>query len=448
MPARGSGQRSSPRLDACDIPPERSGAGADLPAAAGHDAVPRGCRCTWIDSQSGHGPFHRAGGRGLENTRTNRDHRRGCDDKRTCGLRTAAPGEADACLVRPGDPVTRVPVRDPDRKNRRSRPEEGADPDGGGHDPHETDQNWFKHAIANFLTGRYLPLLESAADAAQDDRVRFVMPTVNVAPDGTVVLNVTTALAQKPQDALDSQFDIPASPVGREEPTHPRNGLIPAREVYRQLRPHMVAEAAAAAPVIDAILADWPFVPRFFPIQFTRTCEPIANCSVFFPRQTVNLRTPPAVVQQEQLPAHGIVYVRQEPPPIGQPLPDPPLVEMWAIRRDNEMADRQRRRAFWRQPATTAPLPISLTGLAVPHVSVRLPMKEAMFSDTTRPAPKGMACTYLSLRRTVRALIDNRIAGEQLRLRRQRHGNDNARPAADRIRRHASDGIGRRRQCA
>ena len=174
----------------------------------------------------------------------------------------------------------------------------------------------------------------------------------------------------------------------------------------------MVAEAAAAAPVIDAILADWPFVPRFFPIQFTRTCEPIANCSVFFPRQTVNLRTPPAVVQQEQLPAHGIVYVRQEPPPIGQPLPDPPLVEMWLS--GGTMKWLMGGGTSWRQPATTAPLPISLTGLAVPHVSVRLPMKEAMFSDTTRPAPKGMACTYLSLRRTVRALIDNRIAGGRL----------------------------------
>lgn len=275
-----------------------------------------------------------------------------------------------------------------------------------------TAANWSKHAIAAFLAGQYGSVLESAADAAQDDRVRFVMPTVVVGPAGDVELTITAARAQKPQDAPDETFDdpVPMPPVGRTDPTHPRNGLIPAREIYRQMRPHMVADLAAL-PLMDAMLAVWPDAPRFLPIRFTRTSEVIPNCSAFFPRQSVNIRTAPAVVRQERLPAHGVVYVRQSPPPVGQPAPPAPLVEVWLT---GTMKWLLGGGTSWRDPGRTTPVPIDLAAVAEPHVSVRLPMSEAMFSDTGRPAPEGLACTYLSLRRTVRALIDNRIAGGRL----------------------------------
>src|SRR5262249_27022352 len=142
-------------------------------------------------------------------------------------------------------------------------------------------------------------------------------------------LLVIAAAGQDPQDAPDALFDTPRPAVSRDEPTHPRNGLIPAREVYRRLRPEMVADPAAV-PLMDAMLADWPNAPRFLPIQLTRTWEPIPNCSVFFPRHTVHIRPgPAAVVRDQQLPAHGVVYVRQEPPAPMQPPPDRPLVEVW-----------------------------------------------------------------------------------------------------------------------
>ena len=194
--------------------------------------------------------------------------------------------------------------------------EEGADPSATGRTIRTTDQNWFKHAIANFLGGRYLPALESAANAAQDDRVRFIMPTVDIAPDGTVVLNVTTALAQKPQDALDTKFNEQDLLPGPREPLHPRNGLIPSREVHRRLRPHMVPDATAV-PLMDAILAEWPAAPRFFPIRFTRTCEPVANCSVFFPKQ--NGQHPHGAGSDGSGTASGSRHRlrAQEPPPIG-----------------------------------------------------------------------------------------------------------------------------------
>jgi hypothetical protein len=275
-----------------------------------------------------------------------------------------------------------------------------------------TAANWSQHAIAAFLSGQYAPVLESAADAAQDDRVRFVMPTVVVGPAGDAELTITVARAQKPQDAPDETFDdpVPIPPIGRTDPTHPRNGLIPAREVYRHMRPHMVADVAAVA-LMDAMLAVWPDAPRFFPIRFTRTWELIPNCSAFFPRHTVNVRTAPAVVRQERLPAHGVVYVRQAPAPAGQPAPAAPLVEVWLT---GTMKWLLGGGTSWRDPGRTAQVPIDLAAVAEPHISVRLPMSDAMLSDTSRPDPGGMACTYLSLRRTVRALIDNRIAGGRL----------------------------------
>lgn len=283
-------------------------------------------------------------------------------------------------------------------------------PASGGRTIRTTHADWRKYAIAEFLAGRYAPIVVTANDAAQDDRVRFVMPTVEVPADGNVELAITTALAQKPQDAPDTAFEDPAPPVGREEPLHPRNGLIPAREVYRRLRPHMVAEPAAV-PLMDALLVDWPIGPLFFPIRFTRTAEPTDNCSAHFPRQTVSIRSGPTLLHEERLPAHGVVFLRQAPPAVGQPVPAPPSVQ---ISLTGTMKWLLGGGTSWRLPGQTVAVPIDLAAVAPQHVSVRLPMTQAIFSDRSRPAPGGNRCTYLSLRRTVRTLVDNRIAGGRL----------------------------------
>jgi hypothetical protein len=273
-----------------------------------------------------------------------------------------------------------------------------------------THADWRKYAIAGFLAGRYTPVLATSDDATQDDRVRFVMPTVEIPPDGNIELVITMALAKKPQDAFDTAFDNPAPPVGREEPLHPRNGLIPAREVYRRLRPHMVADPAAEA-LMDVVLANWPNAPLFFPIRFTRTAEAIDNCSAYFPLQIVSIRSGPTLLHEETLPAHGIIFLRQAPPPVGQPAPPPPSVQ---ISLTGTMKWLLGGGTSWRLPGETVAVPIDLAAVAPQHVSVRLPMTQAMFSDRSRPAPGGVRCTYLSMRRAVRALVDNRIAGGRL----------------------------------
>ena len=66
------------------------------------------------------------------------------------------------------------------------------------------------------------------------------------------------------------------------EPTLPGNGALPAREVYREMRSHMI-DAAPGKTVPDLVLASFPDAARYFPVQFTRTWERIDNTSVRFP---------------------------------------------------------------------------------------------------------------------------------------------------------------------
>jgi hypothetical protein len=268
--------------------------------------------------------------------------------------------------------------------------------------------NWAKHAVAEFLAGRYHPILHLGNDANQDDVIRFVMPSVEVPDSGEIELFITTALAQKPQDGPDRDFDDPANPVSRDEPLHPRNGLIPAREVYRQLRVSMVDDAPSE-PLRNAILADWPNQPRFFAIQFTRTWERNSNCSAHFTRHTAHVQQGANTLMEQRLPAHGVLFLRQEP---SNPLPAPPNTQVSLV--GGDMTWLLGGGTSWRDQGQTVPIGIDLGAVAQPHISVRLPMTKAMVSDITRPAPEGPRCTYLSFRRFVRALVDNRIAGGRL----------------------------------
>lgn len=268
--------------------------------------------------------------------------------------------------------------------------------------------DWAKHAIAEFLAGRYTPVLKVSATAAEDDAILFVMPTVEVPVGGDIDLFITTALAKKPQDGPDADFDDPANPISRDEPLHPRNGLIPAREVYRQLRGNLVAEPASES-LRNAILADWPNAPRFFAIQFTRTWERMPNCSAHFTRHTARVQQGANTLLEQRLPAHGVIFLRQLP---ANPEPTPPNIQVSLA--GGDMTWLLGGGTSWRERGQTAPVGIDLAAVIHPHIAVRLRMTKAMFSDATRPRPGGNRCTYLSLRRTVRAMVDNRIAGGRL----------------------------------
>jgi len=160
----------------------------------------------------------------------------------------------------------------------------------------------------------------------------------------------------------------------------------------------------------DTILAPWPAAPRFFRITFTRTWEDVPNCSVHFPRHTVNIRQGGNIIHEQSLPAHGVVYLRQAG---ANPPPAAPAIEVSLT--GGDMTWLLGGGTSWREKGQTNPIPIDLAVTPQAHLSLRLPMSRALFADTTRTEGQAMSCTYHSLRRSaIRALIDNRIAGGRL----------------------------------
>ncbi|MBA3360002.1 MAG: hypothetical protein H0T94_00785 [Acidimicrobiia bacterium] len=270
----------------------------------------------------------------------------------------------------------------------------------------KTDAQWSKHAISHFLHGRFKPLLRLGAAAADDDVVRFPMARV-VVSTGTANLTVTVARTQKAQDAKDGLFDRSSGTTPRTDPSHRSHGVIPARHVYRTLREKLLGAASGTA-VPDAILADWPTAPRYFPIRVSRTWKPIDNFSVHLPANTIRVTSGAAKLAEQRLPAHGVFFLMQQP---AVSPPSAPVINVTingGLRFiDGAMAD------VWRVPAGTAALTYNLA-TATPHVIVRRLMVDEMLADAARPTNDEAACTYFSLRRTMRALIDNRICGGRL----------------------------------
>jgi hypothetical protein len=204
--------------------------------------------------------------------------------------------------------------------------------------------------------------------------------------------------------------------------------VIPARHVYRSLRAAMM-DAAEFLPIPNAVLADWPQAPRYFPLRFTRTWQPIENCSVHFPTQSVHVQDEMGRLIHQRLPAHGVFYLDQEP---ASPEPAPPDVVVSVARRPDLPAGEEMRYLDgatpptppggppppprWRVKGDVNPLAYDFASVTTPHIIVRRRMSKEMFVES-RPRPEGDRCTYLSLRRCVRALINNRIAGGRLNFR-------------------------------
>lgn len=271
----------------------------------------------------------------------------------------------------------------------------------------KNDAQWSKHAISHFLHGRFKPLLRLGTDAPDDDVVKFPMPRV-VVNAGKVNLTVSVARTQKPQDAKDAAaFDAGSGTTPRTDPSHHSHGAIPARHVYRTMRAKLIGAATGTA-VPGAILADWPTAPRYFPIRVTRTWKPIENFSVHLPTNTIRVTSGGATLADQRLPAHGMFFLVQQP---ASPQPSAPTVDV-AINGGLKFLDGATADA-WRVRAGTTALTYNLA-TATPHVIVRRTMNQEMFADKSRPENDENACTYFSLRRTMRALIDIRICGGRL----------------------------------
>ncbi len=277
-----------------------------------------------------------------------------------------------------------------------------------------TSPEFPKHAVAGFLRGRYRPKLSLGALATDDDVAKLAMPTVVMTALGDVELTVAFALHARPTDGTSAALDKQAvTNATREHPAHPSNGRIPARHVYRSVKQNLIGAQAGNALVTALFAAS----PRFASVQFTRSWKTtlndgtkIADFSLHFPSTEVEVTdSAPAGTKLAELtlPAHGFLFV---PITDGSPasggkvtLRQTDLTWMAGAQPD-----------VWKEKGGTQAVAVNLAANAAPsHVVVRLPMTKAMLIEST-PQPGGNRCTYMSLRRSVRALVDNRLAGGRL----------------------------------
>ncbi|MBK7820667.1 MAG: hypothetical protein IPJ61_06230 [Tessaracoccus sp.] len=268
---------------------------------------------------------------------------------------------------------------------------------------------WPRHAVSRFLQGSHAPVLRLGTVAADDDVIAHPMPTVVMAPGGDVSLRIVVARAQSPQDGPDSALDALAPGIAAADPRHPRNAPLPAREVYRTLRPHMI-DAAVGSAVPDACLASWPAARRYFPFRVTRTWQDVPNFSVLFPPRSAVVDISTAPTMTLGLPAHGVVFVPQDPgsgtPPATPSLSLTGFTPLPTTFLDGATPD------AWRVKSRTTPVVLSTAKPT--HVILRRPLREEILADPVFPAPEGARCTYMSLRRATRAFVDHRVTGGRL----------------------------------
>jgi hypothetical protein len=285
-----------------------------------------------------------------------------------------------------------------------------------------TDPDWAKRAVFAFLRGEWGPLLDASdANPAKHDVAKHPLPTVKTVA-GNVALTVTAAARAAPQDAPDQAFDELGMGSDDSLPRHPRNGAIPARAVYRALRPQLLDAPPgnqASPSVADRVLADWPAERRYFTIRFTRTWLPKPNCSVHFPDCTARvLDTADNPLAAQRLPAHGVVFLEQPPAATPPPAPKVKLALDGALKvLKGEQA------AAWRHKAAFGVLEYDLAQVPSPHVIARRPFADELLTERAW-TPGGPKCTYMTLRRFTRAMVDHRITGGRLNQERERTSAD------------------------
>jgi hypothetical protein len=129
---------------------------------------------------------------------------------------------------------------------------------------------------------------------------------------------------------------------------------------------------------------------------------------------------------RQRLPAHGVVFLSLTPAQRAQGTSFSLSLQNPGGQLDHELrwldgasrvlpAGDEPAPDNWRLPAGTVPVAWELDPAANPsrHLVLRRRMRVEMLVEP-RPAPSGLRCTYLSMRRSVRALVNNRIAGGRL----------------------------------
>jgi hypothetical protein len=284
-----------------------------------------------------------------------------------------------------------------------------------------------KQTVSGFLKGKFSALIVSGEQASADTQSAHEMPALAPAPSGDFDFYVTAAFTAAPCDGEPGDFENANGVTDDWEPSHPKNGAIPARLVYRMLRTHASGDLIDGAPgtaLADAILAPGSTATDYYPICFTRVWKRIEDRSVHFPSQVVRAEQiaagTPYVVEQ-RLPVHGVLFIALDPirrlagTDFRISLSNPSGKaerEMWWLTGGVPNV--------WQDAAANVAVTVTLPPAAQalqspPHILLRRRMsQEVLYDRKSRPTNDGAACTFFSLRRAVRALVNNRIAGGRL----------------------------------
>jgi hypothetical protein len=283
-----------------------------------------------------------------------------------------------------------------------------------------------RSVVSGFLKGKYFARLKSGGQASEDSQSDVGMPHLASAEPGKFDFYITTAYTRDPCDGEPREYQNPEN-VSDWEPAHPRYGNIPARLIYRDLRTHPthgdMIGGGIGNPVPDRILASSATagIPDYYPVRFTRIWLPREEYSVYFPSQVVTFTQVASGISKEQrLPAHGLLFIAltQVESEVGTD---------FSISIANPLGRRHEMRWLnadvedvWLKPAANTPVVVPVPPPAqvwqqTPHIQLRrLMSQEIIYDRKDRPIGVGPSCTYFSLRRTVRALVNNRIAGGRL----------------------------------
>jgi hypothetical protein len=268
-----------------------------------------------------------------------------------------------------------------------------------------------RNAVSWFLDGRYGPVVYAS------QRTAHPMPAVEMTAAGAVTLYLAAGEIRELQDGPRPTLEALGGTLALSDPSHPICGSLPPRRVLQKLSGAMndVRGAGdALLPLAHEVLETPPGTPALVPVRFRRTWKKRPNNSWYFPTQEVMIHDAHTdqLLLASRIPHHGVVYVR---PPAAAPGASPQvritiLGGMRCLAGDDDSGTR----ALWRDKATSNVLTYDLDPAGpFPEVILRRPMSEEIFTEPTQ-ATKGAACTYHSMRRTLRALANNRIAGGQL----------------------------------
>ncbi|MCP5028821.1 MAG: hypothetical protein GY929_21320 [Actinomycetia bacterium] len=285
------------------------------------------------------------------------------------------------------------------------------------------DPGWDAHAISAFLAGRFNPWIDNTlngggpADPPPTTLAVLPMPEVADPGDGSgLSLELNVARHQRtPQDGPAEALLGLDPDLALTDPRHPANGAIPAAWFLRQTQ-SATADALPGDPWVEAIVPSTPTLNHVL-VHFTRTMDRTPNFSHVLAQLHVRIQSANSTVYP--LAAHGVLFIPVNGPNASNDFGGELMLSDWSGT-PSTVADSPiswldgSTPDSWRVKGRQIPILFGPGGLVDRHILVRRRMRDQMMLEPAVKNPAIMACTFMSLRRTIRAIIDNRACGGRL----------------------------------